>query len=401
VNRTTNNSSSLDGASFHFPGLPTDIFFGDGIHHKIGEYALSLGARRVLLVSDSGLVSAGIVDQVESLIRLKGCEVIRFTEIPQDSNSRCVEAGAALLNEQRCEVVIGLGGGSPMDAAKAIAVAATNPGPIVGLAGLDKVCTRPVPMIAVPTTAGTGSEVSKWAIMTDDNTHEKVAVGGRNVFPTLAVCDPVLTVDLPPMITATTGMDALTHAIESASNKSYQPISELLALRAITLISRSLLRAVHNGRDIAARRDMMMGSMLAGIAMNPTRLGLAHALAMPLGSWDLQIPHGSAISVLLPISMQFNSQTNPEAYLGVADALGIRSHNLGDSSVAADAAQLVLDLAIDIGAPRTLGELGLQEHMIPHVCEVAMKSGNIPVNPRAVIQTDLEDVCRQALEGKR
>ena len=169
-------------------------------------------------------------------------------------------------------------------------------------------------MIAIPTTAGTGSEVSYWSVMTDDETKIKTSVGGDLVFPSVALCDPELTIALPPAITASTGMDALAHAIESFTNKSYQPISEALTLRAAELIGKYLVRAVKDGTDREARYGMLLGSTLAGIGMNPTRLGIVHALAMPLGSWDIKIPHGTGIAVLFPRVMDFNLSANPAGY---------------------------------------------------------------------------------------
>ena len=193
-----------------------------------------------------------------------------------------------------------IGGGSALDTAKAVSALATNPGSPLAYVGLHKLKVRPLPVIAIPTTAGTGSEVSLWSVFTDDDRKLKVAIGGVLLYPTVALCDPELTLALPPALTASTGLDALAHAIECYTNNACQPISAALALEAIRLIGAHLQSAALNGGDRQSRYAMMLASTMAGMAMNPTRLGLAHALAMPLGSWSLKIPHSLAIAVTLP-----------------------------------------------------------------------------------------------------
>ena len=251
-------------------------------------------------------------------------------------------------------------------------------------------------MIAIPTTAGTGSEVSYWSVMTDDAHKVKIGIGGALVFPRVALADPALTVGLPPYLTATTGMDALTHAIESYTNKSYQPISAVLTYRAMVLVGRYLVRAVKDGTDREARYGMLLGSLLAGMGMNPTRLGIVHALAMPLGSWQLRIAHGVCNAVLLPHVMAFNLEVDPALYADVARALGVAADgDAADASRAAIERVRKINVAIDI--PQGLGALGLTEAMIPQVCAEAMKSGNIAVNPRACTQGELERICWAAM----
>jgi alcohol dehydrogenase class IV len=192
-------------------------------------------------------------------------------------------------------------------------------------------------------------------------------------------------------------MDALAHAIESFTNRSYQPISEALTVRAIELIGKYLVRAVKNGTDREARYGMLLGSTLAGIGMNPTRLGIVHALAMPLGSWDLKIPHGTGNSVLLPHVMEFNLISDLSAYARVALALGVDTAGLSDASAARKAVERVRTMSMQMGLPMGLGELGLTEGSIPRVCAEAMKSDNVKANPRPCTQADLETICRLAL----
>jgi alcohol dehydrogenase len=383
--------------SFSFPAVHTQIIFGFGVLGQLAAKIREIGGSKVLVVTDAGVVRAGVVGRVSGALTDADIPHRVFSEVPQDSSTRVIDHAVQILRADSCDVVVAVGGGSALDAGKAVALAATNPSPLTQYAGLNKVRKPGLPMIAIPTTAGTGSEVSYWSVMTDDDTKLKISVGGELVFPRVALCDPELTLGLPPLITATTGMDALTHAVESYVNKSYQPISEALTWRAIELIGRSLLRAVSDGSDREARYEMLLGSTLAGIGMNPTRLGIVHALAMPLGSWHLKIPHGTGNAVLLPHVMEFNRQACPGKYAQVSRALGVAAEGLDDEQAAVNAVECVRTMSAAIGIPRGLRELGLTENDIPRVCAEAMKSGNIAVNPRACVQADLEAICRAAL----
>ena len=383
--------------SFSFPAVHTEVVFGYGSIEKLPQKVKETGAHRVLIVSDPGLKSTGIIDTIRAILEAAEIGVSLFCKVPQDSSTKVIECGAGQFRNDAAEAVIGIGGGSSLDAGKAIAAAVTNPGPLVQYAGLDRLTHQPVPMIAVPTTSGTGSEVSYWSIMTNDENNIKIAIGGERIFPKTAVCDPDLTTGLPPLLTATTGMDALTHAIESFVNRSYQPISAVFTHRAIEIIGQYLIRATHDGSDREARYAMMLASTLAGMGMNPTRLGIAHALAMPLGSWDLKIPHGAAIAVMLPHVMQFNTVAAPAKYAAVAHALGADCAGCTDGECAERGVEFVRTVARETEIPEGLGELGLTEELIPQVCEEAMKSGNIPVNPRTVSYEELKAFCRAAL----
>ena len=237
--------------------------------------------------------------------------------------------------------------------------------------------------MAIPTTAGTGSEVTLWSVFTDDERRLKVAIGGVPMYPAVALCDPDLTEQLPPALTASTGMDALAHAIECYTNKACQPISAALALEG-DLLDRPASSPCGGGTatDREARYAMLLASTMAGMAMNPTRLGLAHALAMPLGSWDLKIPHSVAIAVTLPLVMQFNASAAPERFVDVARALGERSDGCARSTRRAVRRRAVRGLADAIGIPKGRRRFGLREDHVGRVVDEAMKSGNVVVNPR-------------------
>jgi alcohol dehydrogenase len=278
-----------------------------------------------------------------------------------------------------------------------VAALATNPGSALDYVGLHKVRNRPLPMIAIPTTAGTGSEVTLWSVFTDDTRAVKVAIGGTMLYPAVALCDPELTLDLPPALTAATGMDALAHAVECYTNNACQPISGALALQAIEFLGVHLRSATLNGRNIQARYAVMLAATMAGIAMNPTRLGLAHALAMPLGSWDIRAPHGVVLAVTLPAVMEFNHLAEPDRFADVARALGADVGGLSRLEAAHCAVSAVRSLAHDIGIPAGLSSYGFREEHIPAVADEAIRSGNVPVNPRRTSVEDLRAILHQVL----
>ncbi len=383
--------------SFNFLPVPTDIHFGYGVVRTLPDRIKSLGGGRAFLVTDAGIRAAGIVDEVTRTLRAAGIDYAVYDRVTADSGSGLITEASEELKCSGAGVVIGLGGGSSLDTAKAVATLATNPGSVFDYVGLHKVCNRPLPVVAIPTTAGTGSEVTLWSVFTNDATKLKVAIGSVLVYPAVALCDPELTLELPAALTASTGMDALAHAIECYTNNACQPISGALALKAIELIGGHLRTAVLNGRDRDARYGMMLASTMAGIAMNPTRLGLAHALAMPLGSWELRVPHGVVLAVTLPLVMEFNHAAAPDRFADVARALGEPVAGLSRTEAAGRAVSAVTKLARDIGIPRGLSEYGVREEHVAMVVEEAIKSGNVAVNPRRAGKEELAAILRRAL----
>jgi alcohol dehydrogenase class IV len=379
--------------TFNFLPIPTDVHFGFGTSRTLAGHVRSLGRRKVFVVTDPGVRSSGIVDSVTGVLEQQGIDFDIYDRVTADSGSRLICEAVDELKSSGADVVVGIGGGSALDTAKAVGALATNPGSPLSYVGLHKIRNRPLPVVAIPTTAGTGSEVSLWSVFTDDERKLKVAIGGVLMYPAVALCDPELTMALPPGLTASTGMDALAHAVECYTNKACQPISGALALKAIELIGTHLRRAALQGSDREARYGMLLASTLAGMAMNPTRLGLAHALAMPLGSWDLKIPHSIAIAVTLPLVMRFNASAAPERFGEAARALDPAAAH----DEAGHAASMVASLAGAIGIPKGLSEYGLREHHVRDVVEEAMKSGNVVVNPRDTSKEQLAEILRSAL----
>jgi len=385
------------GQTFNFLPIPTDVHFGFGTSRSLPIHVRSFGGRKVFVVTDPGVRCSGIVDRVTGVLQQEAIDFEIYDQVTADSGSRLICEAVDKLKTAAADLVVGVGGGSALDTAKAVAALATNPGSPLDYVGLHKVRNRPLPTVAIPTTAGTGSEVSLWSVFTDDDRKLKVAIGGVPMYPAVALCDPELTMQLPPALTASTGMDALAHAVECYTNKACQPISGALALKAVELIGRHLQRAALDGEDREARYGMLLASTMAGMAMNPTRLGLAHALAMPLGSWDLKIPHSIAIAVTLPLVMRFNGSAAPERFADVARALGEPLGGVGTIDSASRAAWAVSGLADAIGIPKGLSEYGLREHHVDEVVEEAMKSGNVTVNPRPTSKEQLAEILRSCL----
>jgi alcohol dehydrogenase len=384
------------GHRFNFLPIPTDVHFGYGSVSALPDHVRTVQGRKVFVVTDPGVRGAGLVDRVTDILDLASIDFAIYDKVTADSGSSLIREGVEELKAAGADVVIGIGGGSALDTAKAVAALATNPGCLLDYVGLHKVKTRPLPTIAIPTTAGTGSEVSLWSVFTDDDRGLKVAIGGILLYPAIAVCDPELTLNLPQGLTASTGLDALAHAIECYTNNACQPISAALALQAVRLIGEHL-RGAALDRDPPSRYGMLLASTMAGMAMNPTRLGLAHALAMPLGSWDLKIPHSLAIAVTLPIVMEFNCVAAPERFIAVARALGENVENCSMAEGAARATSAVRRLAGDVGIPKGLSCYGLAEDRVAEVVEEAMKSGNVAVNPRKASREELAEILRRAM----
>jgi alcohol dehydrogenase len=378
--------------------LPTELFFGSGAALRTGEKIKELGLDKILLVTDKGVLDAGILGGLEKSLKESGVSYAVFSEVEPEPTIQGVEAGTKMLGEFGARGVVGVGGGSVMDSAKAIAVMGTNSGKIFDYVGFGKVPVQPLPIIAVPTTAGTGSEATFWSVLADKTQGLKLSVGGWNVMPVLAIVDSQLTETLPPGITAATGMDALVHAMESYTSTNCQPIAEGMAFHAMKLIARSLRQAVRHWKDINAREDMIMGSLLAALAFNITRLGNAHALAIPLGI-KYHIPHGTVNAILLPWVMEFNLSAAPEKYIEIAKIFGEDVQGLTQMEGAKKSVKAVKDLLRDIGITEGLKKWKVDEAGLPEIAAKAVKSDNVKSNPRKTNEADLIQICINAMDG--
>lgn len=378
--------------------MPTELVFGGGAAAQTGSKMRELGLKKLLLVTDKGVLDAGILGGLETSLKDAGIAYEIFSEIEQEPTVQGVEAGTAILKAFGGDGVIGVGGGSALDSAKAIAVMATNGGKIFDYVGFGKVPARPLPIIAVPTTAGTGSEATFWSVLADKTQGVKLSVGGWNVMPTLAIVDPLLTATMPPALTATTGMDALVHAMEAYVSSNGQPISEGMAYHAMKLIARSLRQAVNHWKDAKAREDMIMGSLIAALAFNVTRLGNAHALAIPLGI-KYHIPHGEVNAILLPWVMQYNLPACPEKYAEIARLFGEQTCCLTPMEAAKKSVKAIKTLLRDIGITDGLKKWNVKESELAEIAAKAVKSDNVKSNPRKTTEADLIKICMAAMDG--
>ena len=379
--------------SYH---IPTQIEFGNGMIARLPDFVKALGGSRVLIVGDPGVQRAGLIERVQSILTGASIASTAFADVESDPATRSVDEGTESGKAGGCDLVVGIGGGSALDTAKAIGLMLVNDGNIKDYVGIGKVPKAGAPVIAVPTTAGTGSELTIWSVLSDKVAKAKISVGSVFNCPRIALLDPELTLSLPAQITATTGMDALTHALESYVNTATQPISEAMSDQAMTLIARSLRNAVSDGSDIEARGDMLLASTIAAMAFNSTRLGLVHAFAMPLGA-KFGIPHGLVNAIMLPEVMRYNHLSNPRKFARIAEIFGKTIDGLPVEAAAALAVEAIEKLKRDVGITAKLGNFGVTESRFDEIVDEAMLSGNVPVNPRQPTHDDMRALLRAEL----
>jgi alcohol dehydrogenase class IV len=385
--------------SFEFK-LPTRILFGVNLVENLAEEVKVLGIQRLLLVTDKGVVNAGLIERIIRVLDASAVNYTIFDSVEANPTTTTVHSGAEIFRSDKCDGLLAVGGGSPMDAAKGIGVQATHDGDIMDY---SRRIGKPVqditpPLIAIPTTAGTGSEVTWVSVLVDPGEKVKIVVPSPNLAAKVAVVDPSLTVSLPSEITAFTGMDALTHAIEAYVSTKSIPIADSLSLEAIQLISANLREAVGNGENMAARANMLLASTLAGMAFINASVGLVHAVAHALGGF-FDIAHGTANAIMLPLVMRFSLIGNPGKYADIAVAMGENVEGLSAMEAAREAVFEVENLAADIGIPQDLKQLGADPARISDLTEETLnQTGAYPFNPRKVGKREVMQLFEQAFE---
>lgn len=375
---------------------PGEIIFGQGSIRSVPEKLKEIGADHVFVISDKGVKKAGITEKVLSILQESKISFVCFDEIEKEPTVKVVEEAVKELKNSKAKAVIGVGGGSALDVAKVVSLLATNSGSVLDFVGLEKFKTPGLPVMAIPTTAGTGSEVTRFIVIIGSEVKTKLVIVSYLAIPKYAILDPELTLTLPPKITAATGMDALTHAIESYVSISSNYISEPIAMKAIKLIAKSLRKAVARGNNIEAREDMLAASLLAGLAFNSTRLGIVHAMSQPAGG-RFDIPHGISNAILLPYVMEYNLIGATERYIDIAIAFGEDIHGLTPMEAAAKSVKAVRDLMKDIGITEKLSDFGVKEGDLESLADEALMSGNIFVNPRFPSKNEIIEIYRRAL----
>ncbi|WP_275791291.1 iron-containing alcohol dehydrogenase [Pararhizobium gei] len=373
------------------------IQFGAGALARLGEIARPLIGLRVLLVTDPGLRSTGIVDRALAVLSDAGMEVTLFSDVQADPPEAIILRAASLAQEAGIQGVIGLGGGSSLDVAKLVALLAVGKESLASVYGVGKAQGPRLPLILVPTTAGTGSEVTPISIVTT-GASEKMGVVSPVLLPDVAILDPGLTTGLPPHVTAATGIDAMVHAIEAFASASpnNNPLSRMLAVQALQLMAPALLTAVRNGTDATARGDMLLGSMLAGQAFANSPVAAVHALAYPLGG-HFHIPHGLSNALVLPHVLRFNAVTVAGPYIDLAPHVFPALGRLEGQERAAAFCEALEQLSRDCGLPQRLRDMDITEDWLPRLARDAMNQTRLLVNnPREITEADALAIYRAA-----
>ncbi|MEH7117045.1 iron-containing alcohol dehydrogenase [Neobacillus vireti] len=383
--------------SFQF-FMPTSIKVGAGISRSIGGFLHSLGHKKVFLVTDKGVRNAGLLPQIENSLHESSISFEIFDEVVPNPTSENIMFGVQRLKDYSPDSVIAVGGGSSIDTAKGIAIMANNAGNILDYEGVGKILNPGLPLTAIPTTAGTGSEVTASTIVTNTQTHFKAAVISPFLYPTYAFLDAELTINLPSHVTAATGMDALTHAIESYTSKTTNPASEAFALHAIEMIGMNIEKSYFVGTDLSSRENMLVASMLAGAAFAQSRLGNVHAISHTLGG-VFNIAHGIANATLLPFVMKFNLPACPEKMANIAKALGENTSQLSVHEAAERAIDAVIRLNNQLNIPSNIKDLGVNLDVLPKLVEDSMRSGNVLINPRLTGPDDIKEIIVNAYNG--
>ncbi len=381
----------------HEFSFPTRIVFGKGAVREVPARLAALGVKRPLIVTDRGVVAAGLLARLTGALDAAKMPFVLFDAVDPNPSGENVERGAAAYREGGCDGVVGIGGGSPLDVAKGVRLLAAHPLP---LAQYDdardgwKLVTKPMPpMIAIPTTSGTGSEVGRSFVVTLRETGRKTVIFAPPLMPTLAVCDPELTYGLPAKITAATGMDALTHNLEALCAKGFHPLADALAAKGLALCGRSLARAVKNGADEEARADMMIAAITGATAFQKG-LGASHALAHALGPIS-GVHHGLANAIVLPHVMAWNVEAAAPALAEAAVALGEPSGG-SEGALARAAVERVRALTREIGIPERLRDAGVSEDQLEALADKAFEDASHLANPRPCTRDDLAALLRAA-----
>jgi alcohol dehydrogenase class IV len=393
----TQPSPGVDDASaglvkFHAP----EVVFGTGSLSEAGFAAARLGARRPLVVTDPGIIAAGWVDELLGHLRDAGLRPVVWSQVSPNPRDHEIRAAFAHYLEWECDVIIGIGGGSCADAAKGVAVLSGNGGDILDYRGVDQV-TQPIPpLLIIPSTSGTGADVSQFCIVTDTARSVKITIMGRALVPDISITDPRLLTTMPDLLNAATGLDALTHGIEAFVSLAHNPLADTHALNAVGLVCGHLRSTIVDPRETEHRRKMAQASLQAGLAFSNAILGATHAMSHQVGGL-LDAPHGVVNGVLLPHVIRYNARATPDRFVAVAAAAGIDV----DGVPGVEAAELLADhvrrLADDVGVPRGLRELGVTEADVPRLADTTLDDACLTTNPRAATLADVEQLFREAL----
>jgi alcohol dehydrogenase class IV len=377
---------------------PNGIIFGFNTIKKVGEQAAKLGGKQTILVTDEIMAQLGYADLVQKALEKAGLKVEVFGKVNPEPHMETADALYDMVRRTKFDLVIGLGGGSSLDMAKLTSIVATNEINPIDLMSKKKEATKPaLKKILIPTTSGTGSEVSKFFVASAGR--DKYFLGLPDAYPEIAIIDPGLTLSMPPKVTACTGIDALSHAVESLTNKMGNPISDSLAFGGIDLIARYLRRATFDGQDLEARYYMSVGATISMIALTGTGALYAHSISYVLAMFQ-SLPHGMGCGIGLPYTMAFNLPVVENKLALIARAMGERTDSLSPRSAAQRAVEMVYDLTKDVKLPMSLKEMGFAHEDVPKMAEINITKYPRPNNPRPMSREDCLALFEAMWEGK-
>ncbi|MGI5835149.1 MAG: iron-containing alcohol dehydrogenase [Chloroflexota bacterium] len=375
--------------------MPAKLFFGPGCSRLAGEEIRKLGGSKALIVTDRGVEAAGVLGGILEALSASNVSYAVYNGVEPNPSIRCVEDAFALYKTEECDCLLGIGGGSSIDTAKAAGALATNKMDIRAMEGVGKIINPIPPLVAVPTTCGTGAEVTVTSVVTDPERHYKMPILSPLLTPKIALIDGSLLTKLPGPVVASTGIDALCHALESYTNLNTNPISDALDLKAISMISKWLRPAVANG-NLEAMSNMVLASTIAGMGFANTRLTIVHAMSHPVSGF-YGVPHGVANAVLLPYIMEYNLIGNPQRFADVAQAMGEDTFGLTVMEAARLSVKAVRELNQDVGIPATFKPYGVTEEHLDAMVEDTFKSGNVVLNPVKVNREQVVAIYRRAI----
>ena len=372
-------------------------YFGAGSRKVIAEEVAKRGYKKALVVTDKDLVKFGVAAQVTDVLKAAGIPFEMFDEVKPNPTVKNVKNGIAAFKAAGADFIVAIGGGSSMDTSKAVGIIINNPefADVTSLEGVANTKKKSVPVIALPTTAGTAAEVTINYVITDEENVKKMVCVDPNDIPTLAIIDPELMLSMPRGLTAATGMDALTHAIEGLITLGAWEMSDMFEIKAIEMIAKWLPKAVENPSDIEARDGMATAQYIAGMAFSNVGLGLVHGMAHPLGAY-YDIPHGVANALLLPFVMEYNKEAAKAKYRTIAEAMGVDTSAMDDDQAAQAAVDAVKALAIKVRIPQQLSELGVPESGLPTLAQAAFNDVCTPGNPRKAVVEEILEVYKKA-----
>ncbi len=376
----------------------TRVVFGLNSVERVGELARTLAARKVLLVTDRGIVSAGHAERVQALLRAAGMEVTCFEQVQENPSTRCVERCVEVARGGGIDTIVGLGGGSSMDTAKGCNFILTNGGRMKDYWGVGRAARPMLPLLAIPTTGGTGSECQSFALVTDEETHQKMACGDPKAAARIALLDPALTLSQPARVTACSGIDALAHTLETLVTRARTPLSLVFSREAFRLTIGGLPRVLTAPNDLEARGWMLLGAAWAGTAIENSMLGAVHAAANPLTA-HFGVVHGHAVGLMLPHVVRFNARdpATARAYAELACATQLTEVPEAPDAAAERLARRLESLLELADLPRTLDQCGVKPQDIPRLTDEAARQWTAQFNPRPVAASDFDRLYRAAL----